>query len=154
SGPVQPEERGRGPAAPIVLAGRSVSRDPAHRGMRIFLVRVLVVQRVVIVVVRGIAFAEIRVRLSFVLLRADTQLGPQPVKVSAAAVVLELTGYLHLLGLGSAAPHWLDPLERTGPNGPLVTALKVVPTMPMRTGFPACQTGPPSSAMPGNAAQR
>jgi hypothetical protein len=46
---------------------------------------------------------------------ADTQLGPQPVKVSAAAVVLELACHLYLLGLGSAAPHWLDPLEHAEP---------------------------------------
>src|SRR5215472_11848322 len=46
---------------------------------------------------------------------ADAQLGPQPVKVSAAAVVLQLAGHLYLLGLGSAAPHWLDPLEHAGP---------------------------------------
>src|SRR5690349_4471851 len=45
---------------------------------------------------------------------ADAQLGPQPVKVSAAAVVLQLAGHLYLLGLGSAAPHWLDPLEHAG----------------------------------------
>src|SRR6516162_1007450 len=46
---------------------------------------------------------------------ADAQLGPQPVKVSAAAVVLQLAGHLYLLGLGSAAPHWLDPLAQAGP---------------------------------------
>src|SRR5215831_15015657 len=46
---------------------------------------------------------------------ADAQLGPQPVKVSAAAVVLQLAGHLYLLGLGSAAPHWLDPLAHAGP---------------------------------------
>ena len=54
-----------------------------------------------------------------VLVHADTQLGPQPVKVRAAAVVLQLACHLYLLGLGSAAPHWLDPLERAEPrSGP------------------------------------
>ena len=42
--------------------------------------------------------------------RVDAQLSPQPVKIRAAAAVLQLTGHLDLLGLGSAAPHWLDPL--------------------------------------------
>src|SRR4029077_16533605 len=45
----------------------------------------------------------------------DAQLSPQPVKVSAAAVVLELACHLYLLGLGSAAPHWLDPPEHPEP---------------------------------------
>src|ERR1700722_12015909 len=110
------------------LAARSVSRDPAHRGMRVLVVDVLVVKRLVIVfvVVAGVLVAEIRICVSVLSFRADTQLGPQPVKVSAAAVVLKLTGYLYLLGLGSAAPHWLDPLERTGPNGPLVHRRKLL----------------------------
>jgi hypothetical protein len=51
--------------------------------------------------------------------RADAQLRTQPVKVCVVAlVVLELTGHLNLLGLGSAAPHWLDPLERPEPVRP------------------------------------
>src|ERR1700734_906557 len=50
--------------------------------------------------------------------RSDAQLLPQPVKVRAAAVVLELASNLNLLGLSSAAPHWLDPLERQEPSGP------------------------------------
>ena len=36
-------------------------------------------------------------------------------EVRVVALVLELTGDLNLLGLGSAAPHWLDPLERPEP---------------------------------------
>ena len=52
------------------------------------------------------------------LIRSHAQLRTQPVKVRAAAVVLELAGNLHLLGLGSAAPHWLDPLERPEPVRP------------------------------------
>ena len=47
---------------------------------------------------------------------AHAQFGPQPVEVGPAAVVLELAGHLHLLGLGSAAPHWLDPLEHAEPR--------------------------------------
>jgi hypothetical protein len=50
------------------------------------------------------------------LFRADTKLSPQLVKIHASATVLKLAGNLHLLGLGSAAPHWLDPLERTEPG--------------------------------------
>ena len=52
------------------------------------------------------------------LVRSDAQLRTQPVKVCAAAVLFELAGNLHLLGLGSAAPHWLDPLERPEPVRP------------------------------------
>jgi hypothetical protein len=52
-------------------------------------------------------------------LRTDSQLTPDSLKVRAiTALVLELTGHLDLLGLGSAAPHWLDPLERPEPVGP------------------------------------
>src|SRR6202044_3482536 len=50
--------------------------------------------------------------------RSDAQLLAQPVEVGAAAVVLKLASNLNLLGLGSAAPHWLDPLERPEPCGP------------------------------------
>src|SRR5258708_4891483 len=66
---------------------------------------------VVVIVVRSVA----RVAVSAALRR---QLRTQPVKVRAAAVVLELASNLHLLGFGSAAPHWLDPLERPEPVRP------------------------------------
>src|SRR5712691_11350051 len=72
---------------------------------------------VFVVVIVGVTIGEFRVgglRLGILLVRDDTQLSPQPVKIRAAAVVLELACNLDLLGLGSAAPHWLDPLERTG----------------------------------------
>src|SRR6266571_693459 len=72
---------------------------------------------VVLVVLVGVAIGELRIRgfrIGLLLVRDDTQLSPQPVKIRAAAVVLELACNLDLLGLGSAAPHWLDPLERTG----------------------------------------
>jgi hypothetical protein len=63
--------------------------------MRVLVVDVFVVERLVIIfVVVGVTVAEIRICVSVLRFRADTQLGPQPVKVSAAAVVLELTGYL------------------------------------------------------------
>src|SRR5215472_6882674 len=55
------------------------------------------------------------------------KLRTQPVKVRAAAVVLELASYLHLLGLGSAAPHWLDPLERPEPVRPHDASVTGVP---------------------------
>src|SRR5580700_6745678 len=68
--------------------------------------------------------------------RADGQFGTQPVKVCAVrALVLELTGHLYLLGLGSAAPHWLDPLERPEPGqGPMISASLV---------SVRCKTAPP-----------
>ncbi|MGH3189693.1 MAG: amidophosphoribosyltransferase [Streptosporangiaceae bacterium] len=50
--------------------------------------------------------------------RADPQFRTQPIEVGVVALVLELTGDLDLLGLGSAAPHWLDPLERPEPVRP------------------------------------
>src|SRR5712691_3413893 len=78
------------------------------------------------------------------LVRADTKLSPQLIKVHAAAAVLELAGNLHLLGLGSAAPHWLDPLERTGArSGLLVTALIVALSALMLAGFLAQLNHPP-----------
>src|SRR6266567_8307281 len=93
--------------------------------------RCLVIAEIVVIigiVVAGveIAVAVVRIRVLAVglpLIRADAQLCPQPVKVSAAAAVLQLACHLNLLGLGSAAPHWLDPLERTGPARSLITTL-------------------------------
>src|SRR6185437_6483722 len=80
------------------------------------------------------------------LIHADAQLCPQPVKVSAATAVLKLACHLHLLGLGSAAPHWLDPLERTGPAWSLSPRLMpTVVTRPNLSGFRACQTARRSS---------
>src|SRR5580693_1313079 len=73
-----------------------------------------VVVESVLVVVLGIRVVVVGA-LRF---RSDAQLLPQPVKVRAAAVVLELASNLNLLGLSSAAPHWLDPLERQEPCGP------------------------------------
>src|SRR5258708_35198109 len=94
--------------------------------MRVLVLVVLVVCVVLVgisfaVVSRGVAIAVVRISVPPVgipLIHADAQLCPQPVKVSAATAVLQLASHLHLLGLGSAAPHWLDPLERTGPPGP------------------------------------
>src|SRR6202035_3190013 len=77
-------------------------------------VLVTVVVESVLVVVLGIRVVVVGA-LRF---RSDAQLLPQPVKVRAAAVVLELASNLNLLGLSSAAPHWLDPLERQAPSGP------------------------------------
>src|ERR1700733_15584009 len=79
----------------------------------VILVTGVVVERVLVVVLR------IRVVVVGALrFRSDAQLRPQPVQVRAAAVVLELASNLNLLGLSSAAPHWLDPLERQDPSGP------------------------------------
>ncbi len=74
------------------------------------------------VVVERVLVVELGIRVVIVVgalrFRSDDQLLPQPVKVCAAAVVLELASNLNLLGLSSAAPHWLDPLERPEPCGP------------------------------------
>jgi hypothetical protein len=67
-----------------------------------------------------VVFAVSVVTVVIRILGSDAQLRTQPVKVRAAAVVLELASNLHLLGLGSAAPHWLDPLERPEPCGPMM----------------------------------
>jgi hypothetical protein len=79
----------------------------------VILVTGVVVERVLVVVlgIRVVVVGALR-------FRSDAQLRPQPVKVRAAAVVLELASNLDLLGLSSAAPHWLDPLERPEPCGP------------------------------------
>ena len=72
---------------------------------------VLVVLVLVLVVLPAGRIAGMRVR-------SDRKLRTQPVKIGVVALVLELTGDLDLLGLGSAAPHWLDPLERPAPVRP------------------------------------
>ena len=72
---------------------------------------VLVVLVLVLVVLPAGRIAGMRVR-------SDRKLRTQPVKIGVVALVLELTGDLDLLGLGSAAPHWLDPLERPEPVRP------------------------------------
>ena len=105
-----------------IFAGRAAG---AVAGIRVVIQLVVVIRFVVIGVIAAleVRVSGIMVRL---LIRTDAQLSPQPVKVSPAAAILQLTGHLDLLGLGSAAPHWLDPLERTGPAGPLVTALSLL----------------------------
>ncbi len=80
----------------------------------VVLVTGVVVERVLVVVL-GIRVVVVVGAACF---RPNDQLLPQPIKVCAAAVVLELASNLNLLGLGSAAPHWLDPLERPEPCGP------------------------------------
>jgi amidophosphoribosyltransferase len=72
---------------------------------------VLVVLILVVVVLPGGGIAAMRVR-------PDGKLRTQPIEIGVVALVLELTGDLDLLGLGSAAPHWLDPLERPEPVRP------------------------------------
>src|SRR5581483_9317417 len=41
----------------------------------------------------------------------DAQFRPQTLKIRRTAAVLQLAGAPSLLGLGPAAPHWLDPLN-------------------------------------------
>ena len=75
--------------------------------------------RLVVVVFLVVVFPGAGMVITVTGVRADAQLRTQPVKVCVVAlVVLELTGDLNLLGLGSAAPHWLDPLERPEPVRP------------------------------------
>src|SRR5215510_2422965 len=94
---------------------------------------------VVVFAVSAVTVVVIVVRV----LGSDAQLRTQPVKVRAAAVVLELASNLHLLGLGSAAPHWLDPLERPEPCGPtmLMTLALRAPTACRRTRHPGWSCG-------------
>ncbi|ETK35657.1 hypothetical protein MPTA5024_13070 [Microbispora sp. ATCC PTA-5024] len=80
---------------------------------------------VVIDGVVGVAISQLFVRVMLVVVAGivlvhDSELRAQALKICAAAVVLQLAGDLDLLGLGSAAPHWLDPLMR-GRARPLVT---------------------------------
>jgi hypothetical protein len=96
----------------------TVAAAPVATGPGVLVLVVLVVEVIVgsvivggIVVVSGLAGICISASLS-------RQFRTQPVKVRAAAVVLELASNLYLLGLGSAAPHWLDPLERPEPVRP------------------------------------
>src|SRR5579859_2091589 len=111
-------------ASPKAAVGRRAARGASPKaavGRRAALpvrgVLVFFVFFFVFVVEVAVSVGEVGIRVIVHVLSdfADTQLGPQPVKVSAAAVVLELAGHLYLLGLGSAAPHWLDPLEHAGP---------------------------------------
>src|SRR5262249_4885113 len=90
---------------------------PGGHGPAAWLARLVFVFFAVIFVEVAVAVGEVGGGVVVVVLPAfaDAQLGPQPVKVSAAAVVLQLAGHLYLLGLGSSAPHWLDPLEHAGP---------------------------------------
>jgi hypothetical protein len=88
-------------------------------------------RRVVVAVVFVVDGSEIGVPLSQLVVRVmlvtvagialvhDSELCAQALKICTAAVVLQLAGDLDLLGLGSAAPHWLDPLMR-GRTRPLV----------------------------------
>src|SRR4030088_563299 len=96
---------GSGCQVPVIrpAAGRSSGSGPLVVGF-LFLVFVL-----------GVMVRADRVIYPVTLVRSYAQLRTQPVKVCAAAVVLQLAGNLHLLGLGSAAPHWLDPPQNPEP---------------------------------------
>src|SRR5580704_10602817 len=122
----------------------------------VVVVVILVVVVLIVLVVHGVAVRKVRVGSMIVrilLFRADTKLSPQLVKIHASAAVLELAGNLYLLGLGSAAPHWLDPLERTGArSGPHVTALIVCPQRADACGL--SRTAEPPAASPPLGAQR
>src|SRR3954449_7337434 len=96
--------------------------------------RTLAVALVVVLGVVRIAVCEVLIRRRvvvvgvMVILRVlvDAQLAAQTVKVGPAAVVLQPASNLHLLGLGSAAPHWLDPLDDRGPVvGPTYARLRI-----------------------------
>src|SRR3954447_18286138 len=64
----------------------------------------------------------------------------QTLEIGAAAAVLQLAGDLRLLGLGPAAPHWLDPLDEPG-----VPAVNTE----MSVHLPAILAGPPRITCPG-----
>src|SRR5487761_1759236 len=137
--PVPESERGKAVLEPVTSLGSTTMSAPAvrprlraavtttsttpgcparHSALArarpvVLLVPGVVVESVLVVVlgIRVVVVGALR-------FRSDAQLLPQPVKVRAAAVVLELASNLNLLGLSSAAPHWLDPLERQEPCGP------------------------------------
>src|SRR5215470_16937453 len=108
-----PGPSARSPPAVKVSASLALTRPEGHGPAA----RLVSVYFAAVVVEVAVAIGEIGGGVVVIVLPAfaDAQLGPQPVKVSAAAVVLQLAGHLYLLGLGSAAPHWLDPLEHAGP---------------------------------------
>ncbi|GII58743.1 hypothetical protein Pth03_71320 [Planotetraspora thailandica] len=85
---------------------------------------VAIILIVVDVRIIGVPISQLVVRVMLVtaagiVITHDSELRAQALKIRAAAVVLQLAGDLDLLGLGSAAPHWLDPLMR-GRARPLV----------------------------------
>jgi amidophosphoribosyltransferase len=90
------------PGVPVVVPGTSE------------VVLVLVILVVVVLPVGGIAAARVR---------TDRQLRTQPIEVGVVALVLELTGDLDLLGLGSAAPHGSTPSNVRSQSGPMISAL-------------------------------
>src|SRR5579883_1195242 len=80
---------------------------------------VLVVFFLVLVLIRPrrVGVVEVIPVLGAVALRiTDAQFRPQTIEVRPAAAVLQLAGDLGLLGLGPAAPHWLDPLNDGAPR--------------------------------------
>jgi hypothetical protein len=100
----------------------------AARGSLVLAVLVVAVVGRAVRLIAGIAILGVAVPVVLAGLLAaspDTQLSPQPVKVGTTAAIFELAGDLYLLGLGSAAPHWLDPLEHRGPGRPLITAARL-----------------------------
>src|SRR5215469_5591488 len=118
------------------LPGPSVATGPGVFVLVVLIVVELVVLGV-IVVIGGVAGI---VAVSAALCR---QLRTQPVKVRAAAVVLELASNLNLLGLGSAAPHWLDPLERPEPVRPHDACVADVPVASPRHDTQRTAVDPP-----------
>src|SRR6202035_2357591 len=141
--PVPESERGKAVLEPVTSLGSTAMSAPAVRprlraadttasttpgcpARHSALARARPVVLFVVVLVTGVVVESVLVVILGIRVvvvgalrfRSDAQLLPQPVKVRAAAVVLELASNLNLLGLSSAAPHWLDPLERQEPCGP------------------------------------
>src|SRR5215475_15543420 len=102
-----------------------VRRRLLRRALAVALVVVLGVVRIAVceVLVRRVVVVGVMVILRVLV---DAQLAAQTIQVGPAAVVLQSASNLHLLGLGSAAPHWLDPLDGRGPVvGPTYARLRI-----------------------------
>src|SRR4051812_18050382 len=101
----------------------------------------LVVVLFVLVVRVGVELVVVAVVVTLAELAAlGGKLRLQTLEIGAAAAVLQLAGDLRLLGLGPAAPHWLDPLDEPG-----VPAVNTE----MSVHLPAMLAGPPRITCPG-----
>src|SRR5690606_3094268 len=99
--------------------------DPLLASGTLVFVAVVVPGFLVLPGVIGVPIHQLLVRIRVVtvvsgIAAANPQFLTKTITISAHAVVLQAPGNLHLLGLGSAAPHWLDPLMRGRSGRPLV----------------------------------
>src|SRR5258708_34182704 len=97
------------------MAAAAVAAIAPLRPVGAFVLPVVVLFLVILVFVlirpRRVALVEVMVLSAVPPRISDAQFRPQTIEVRPAAAVLQLAGDLSLLGLGPAAPHWLDPLN-------------------------------------------